>query len=89
MYAAVMHLKFEPDLAAAAASAFTEHLLPKVKAARGFRNGYWLEPSEGKGLGLILFDDEDQARSASGPEQWQAPGVTVEFVDVRRVAATA
>lgn len=43
----------------------------------------------GEGLGLILFDEEEQARRASLPELWQAPGVTVKSVNVSRVAATA
>jgi hypothetical protein len=89
MYAAVMHLSFQPELAPAAASAFTNELLPKVKAAAGFRGGYWLDPWEGEGLGFMLFDEEVQARHASSPDQWQAPGVTVTRVDIRRVAATA
>lgn len=89
MYAAVMRLSFEPELAPRAAAAFSNELLPRVKQADGFIGGYWLDPSAGEGLGLILFDEEEQARRASLPELWQAPGVTVESVNVSRVAATA
>ncbi len=89
MYAAVMYLKFEPSLASAAAETFTTKLLPKVKAADGFRGGYWLDPAGGRGLGFLLFDTNDQARSASAVENWTAPGVTIDSVEVHRVAATA
>jgi hypothetical protein len=89
MYAAVMHLSFVPELAPQAAAAFTGELLPRVKATDGFKGGYWLDPSDGKGLGLILFDEEEQARNASLPDRWDAPGVTVDNVQIRRVAATA
>lgn len=89
MYAAVMHLSFDAALAAAAATAFTSELLPKVKAADGFRGGYWLDPEDGKGLGLILFDDQSQAARASAAEHWQAPGVVIDRVEIRRVAAIA
>lgn len=89
MYAAVMHLSFEAELAPRAATAFSDELLPRVKKAEGFRGGYWLDPSGGEGLGLILFDEEEQARNASSPDLWQAPGVTVESVSVSRVAASA
>jgi hypothetical protein len=89
MYAAVMRLSFDPELAPRAAAAFSNELLPRVKQADGFIGGYWLDPSAGEGLGLILFDEEEQARRASLPELWQAPGVTIESVNVSRVAATA
>jgi len=89
MYAAVMHLAFEADLAPSAAKVFTEELLPRVKAAPGFVSGYWLDPSDGEGLGFMLFEEQQQAQRASAADQWQAPGVKVAGVDIRRVAATA
>ena len=89
MYAVVMELSFEAGLAHEAASAFSSRLLPQVTSADGFRGGYWLEPRDGKGLGLILFDEEAQARSAGAPQHWQAPGVEITQIDVRRVAASA
>lgn len=89
MYAAVMHLTFDPELASQAASTFSNDLLPKLRTAVGFRSGYWLDPSDGKGLGLLLFDQEGQARHASDPQHWQAPGVAIDKIEIRRVAATA
>lgn len=89
MYAALMHLTFDPELAPAAAKAFQGELLPSVRVATGFRGGYWVDPAAGKGFGFMLFDTEEQAQSASVAGKWAAPGVTVDKVDVRRVAATA
>ena len=89
MYAAVMHLTFDPDLAPLAAAAFSSDLLPKVRRAEGFRGGIWLDPSEGSGLGLILFERAEQASEASAPDNWRAPGVTLDLVEIRRVAVAA
>lgn len=89
MYAAVMHLSFQAELAPAAASAFSTELLPRVRQSPGFVRGYWLDPVDGAGLGLLVFEDEAQAQQASLPDRWRAPGVTVDSVEIRRVAATA
>lgn len=80
-----MYLTFEPALAPAAA--FTNELLPRIKAEPGFKGGCWLYPA-GQGFGLVLFE-EAQARLASASERWKAPDVAVERLEVRRVAATA
>ena len=64
MYAAVMYLRFDPQLAPLAASAFVDKLLPRVKAAAGFGEGTWLDPSDGEGLGFKLFDPQEQAHEA-------------------------
>jgi hypothetical protein len=89
MYAAVMYLRFDPQLAPLAASAFVDKLLPRVKAAAGFGEGTWLDPSDGEGLGFKLFDPQEQAHEASAPRYWQAPGATIEQIEMGPVAAIA
>lgn len=90
MHAAIMRLRIDPHLAAAAASRFGEVLLPRVAAAGGFVSGHWVDPVDGVGFGFILFDTEQQARAAMPPNaDWSAPGVTIDAVDIRRVAASA
>ena len=87
MYAALIRLTIEPAQAPAAAAAFTQTILPRVKAADGFVGGYWVDPVDGEGFGFVLFDTADQARRATPPTMaWSAPGVTIRDVDVRRVA---
>ena len=86
MYAALMNLTIDPALASAAASAFTNEILPQVLAAPGFV-GYWVDPVDRKGFGFLLFDTKEHALDFTPPASaWSAPGVTILSVDVRRVA---
>jgi hypothetical protein len=87
MHAALMHLTIDPAMAPAAAAAFTNELLPRVRAAQGFVAGYWMEPVERQGFGFVLFETEEQARKAMPPvTNWSAPGVAIVRLDIRRVA---
>jgi hypothetical protein len=65
MYAALMKLTIDPALAPAAASAFTNEILPRVLAAPGFVAGYWVDPVDRKGFGFLLFDTEEHALDAA------------------------
>jgi hypothetical protein len=83
-------LTIDPDQAPAAAQALMNDILPAVSSAPGFVAGYWLEPADGNGFSVVLFETEDQARHATPPVSgWAAPGVTIGSVEFRRVAATA
>ena len=87
MYAAVVTLSIDPDQAPAAAAAFTNDILPKIRSAPGLVAGYWLDPADGRGLGFVVFDTEENARQATPPAaDWSAPGVTIHGVKYRRVA---
>jgi hypothetical protein len=87
MYAALIQLKIDPAQAPAAAAAFSNEILPKVKSAPGFVTGYWVDPVNGEGFGFVLFESEKQALAATPPAvTWAAPGVTIVKTDVRRVA---
>jgi hypothetical protein len=90
MHAALVNLTIDPDQAPAAANALSRDLLPAIRSAPGFVAGYWLEPVDGRGFSFVVFESEEQARRATPPvSDWAAPGVTIDDVDVRRVAATA
>jgi len=65
-------------------------VLPRVRAAPGFVAGYWLEPADGEGFSIVLFETEEQARETAPPvSDWTAPGVAITSVEFRRVAVTA
>jgi len=90
VHAALVTLKIDLDQAPAAANALVNDILPRVRSAPGFVAGYWLEPADGQGFSMILFETEEQARETAPPvSNWTAPGVTISGVDIRRVAATA
>jgi hypothetical protein len=39
----------------------------RLKGMRGFRGGYWLQPLDGQGMAVLLWDDEEAARAAAFP----------------------
>ena len=90
MHATLVKLTVDPDQAPAAAEALVSDILPRLRTASGFVAGYWLEPADGEGFSIVLFESEEQAREASPPaDGWAAPGITITDVEFRRVAATA
>ncbi len=90
MHAALVRLTIDPEQAPEAAATLTNDILPRLRSASGFVAGYWLEPAEGQGLSIVLFETEEQAREAAPPvNSWAAPGVDIIGVEFRRVAATA
>jgi hypothetical protein len=90
VHAALVRLTVDPAQAAAAAEALMSDILPEVRSAFGFVAGYWLEPADGQGFSIVLFETEEQAREAAPPvTSWAAPGITITDVEFRRVAATA
>jgi hypothetical protein len=66
-----------------------------VPAARemGARGAYWLAPVGGRGLAVLIFDEEEQARRSAGQFQvgesaGPVEGVTFRTVEVREVLAS-
>ena len=90
MHAALVRLTVDPNKASAAADALMNDVLPRIRSASGFVAGYWLEPADGQGFSVVLFETEEQARGAAPPlSSWAAPGIAITGVEFRRVAATA
>jgi hypothetical protein len=59
----------------------------------GARGGYWPAPVDGRGVSVVVFDEEEQARKSAGQFQVGEPvglveGVTVRTVEVREVLAS-
>jgi len=83
-------LTVDPEQAPTAAEALMSEILPRVASASGFIAGYWLEPADGQGFSVVLFETEQQARGAAPPlSSWTAPGIAITGVEFRRVAAAA
>jgi len=84
MYAALVTVQIEPSQAPAAAAALMDDILPKITSAPGFAAGYWLEPADGQGFSILLFDTEEQTRqAANSTTSWSAPEVSIEGVEIR------
>jgi len=73
--------------------------LPRVAVARaregGAKAGYWLAPSGGRGVSIVVYDTEDAARRVADMFQVGQPpgpdspaGVTVKTIEVREVLAS-
>jgi hypothetical protein len=60
-----------------------------VKRAPGFVSALWLEPLEGIGMSVIVFDSEEHARAAMDYSVPPIPGVTPLSLELREVYAHA
>lgn len=90
VHTALVRLTIDPQQAPAAAEALVSDIMPRVRSAPGFVAGYWLEPIDRQGLGIVVFETEEEARAASPPaDNWAAPGVAITEVEFRRIAAAA
>jgi hypothetical protein len=66
-----------------------DDVLPTVSDIPGFVSGVWLAPVDGKGVEILLFETEDEARAMAAqlpPGREMNEFVTVESVEVREVA---
>jgi len=62
----------------------------RLMSLRGFKGAYWLEPVDGHGMMVSLWEDEEAARESAPPAGFSpAPGVTVERVETRAVIGQA
>ena len=64
-------------------------VVPRASSSPGFQAGYWTREGQ-SGLSMILFDSEENARSAAERIPTSVPeGVTFEGLEVREVVASA
>jgi hypothetical protein len=67
----------------------SEVVIPMVRSQPGFVAGYWLSPPTGtEGLSFVIYDSEQNARSAAENIEPPAP-VKLISAEVREVAASA
>jgi hypothetical protein len=85
MYAIVTNVRVENSEQA-------RRLLPEarealVARAPGIVNGYWLEPVEGVGTSVLVFDSKEHAEQAARYPVPPMPGVSVLDLTIREVFA--
>jgi hypothetical protein len=90
VHAVVVDVTLEAEPTPESLAVLQNEVVAGVKASPGCIAGYWLEPVDGKGHSIVLFDTEEQARAAAPPlGAAPMPGVTIDRVDIRAVIATA
>jgi hypothetical protein len=76
-----------------ARQALVEQGVPMVSQAPGFVAGYWTRSEDDRGLGLVVFESEEAARTVAQRVQSEGPpdpeAVTLDSVEVREVVASA
>jgi len=60
-----------------------------VPRAPGFVSACWLEPIDGIGMSVIIFQTKDQATQAAAYPLPPLPGVTPRTLEIREVYASA
>jgi hypothetical protein len=94
MYAVFTEVNADESHVEAAREFIPEHAAPMARE-RGAKSGHWLAPQNGRGVTVIVFETEEEARTAAAmfrvgePPMPGAPeGVTVKTVEVREVIAS-
>jgi hypothetical protein len=84
----VVTVKIEPGHDVEAAEQLQTTVLPRVKETPGVVSAYWLAPVEGRGLSLVL-ENEEAARSAAAmiPNAPRPDFVSFDSIEVREVVA--
>ena len=67
-----------------------EVVIPRVRQLPGLIAGHWLEPLDGQGMSVVVFESEAAALAAIEamglkPGASPAPGVTIQSVETRAV----
>jgi hypothetical protein len=87
MHAVVATVRIEDvSLARAALADLRLGLVPR---APGFVSAYWLEPIDGIGMSVIVFETRGHAEQAAAYPLPPLPGVTPLTLDIREVYASA
>lgn len=87
MHAVVSNVRIEDP--AVARAALPDLRLKLVPRAPGFVSAYWLEPVDGIGLSVIVFDTKEHAEDAAAYPVPPLPGVTPLTTEIREVYASA
>lgn len=87
MYAVVATVSVkDPQVARKALAGLRLNLVPR---APGFVSAYWLEPIDGIGMSIIVFETKEHANEAVAYPLPPLPGVTPLTVEIREVYASA
>jgi hypothetical protein len=87
MHAAIATVSIkDPQVAREALAGLRLNLVPR---APGFVSAYWLEPIDGIGMSIIIFETKEHAEKAAAYPLPSLPGVTPLTLEIREVYASA
>ena len=92
MHANVVFVNVDTTQADPAQRGLHDQVIPRVRQTPGFVAGYWLEPLDGKGISVTLWESEQAAREAAGlihPASSPTTGVKVDRIETREVIGRA
>jgi hypothetical protein len=92
VYANVVFVNVDATEADPARRGLHNQVIPRVRETPGFVAGYWLEPVDGKGISVTLWESEQAAREAARlihPASSPTTGVKVDRIDTREVIGQA
>jgi hypothetical protein len=64
MHAVVMQVKLPRGDDEAGQRMLEEQVIPHAKAQAGFQKGIWMRSDEETGMGIVIFDNENNAQAA-------------------------
>ncbi len=89
MHAVLVKARIEAGREAEGEERLHSEVLPGVGQMPGIVAGYWLEPVNGEGFSVVLFEDEESASAAAAmvPNVPRPDFVSIDGAEVRRVVA--
>lgn len=72
----------------AARARLRDVVLPVVRQAPGAKAGYWLEPADGHGNSIVIFESQEAAENAAKNVTADGGAVTIDSVTVREVVGS-
>jgi hypothetical protein len=93
MQAVVTHVTIDPNRIDDAEELLRSIVMPRASSAKGFVSGVWTHKPDGKGLSVVVFETEDDAKALVSAMQASPPPdgspTTIDTVEVYTVAGTA
>jgi hypothetical protein len=93
MYAVFIEVNADESHLEAARRELPKTVVPMARQV-GAKAGWWLAPQGGRGVAVMVFESEDEARKVASemkpgePAGAEVPGVTFKTVEVREVLAS-
>jgi hypothetical protein len=88
-HAVVMRVKLPADPGEDGLKMLEEMVIPNAKAQEGFQNGTWMNDGSGNGIGITVFDTEENATAAQDALKPPDGGPELVSCDVYMVGAQA